>query len=91
MNLATGAASGGDAQGDTIADFEHVVGSAHGDTFRGDGGANRLSGGAGNDDLDGGAGGDVLKGEGGDDRLSGGAGNDWLIGGEGVRRFGVRG
>ena len=74
VNLATGAVSGGDAQGDTIAGFEHVVGSAHGDDLRGNGGANRLSGGAGAD---------WLYGEGGDDRLDGGTGNDWLLGGAG--------
>ena len=74
VNLATGAVSGGDAQGDTIAGFEHVVGSAHGDDLRGNDGANRLSGGAGTD---------WLYGEGGDDRLDGGTGNDWLEGGAG--------
>ena len=59
VNLATGAVSGGDAYRDTIANFEHVVGSSHGDTLRGDGKANRLSGGAGADRLYGGAGDDV--------------------------------
>ena len=47
VNLATGAVSGGDASRDTIANFEHVVGSAHADTLRGDGIANRLEGGGG--------------------------------------------
>ena len=92
VNLATGAVSGGDAYGDTIANFEHVVGSSHGDTFRGDGGANRLSGGSGadglygeggNDRLDGGAGDDRLYGGLGDDVLEGGAGSDNLDGGSG--------
>ena len=74
VNLAPGTVSGGDARGDTIANFEHVVGSAHGDVLRGDDGANRLSGGAGADGL---------YGEGGDDRLDAGTGNDWLYGGAG--------
>ncbi len=78
VNLATGAVSGGDAQGDTIAGFEHVLGSAHADTLRGDGGANRLWGGAGDDRLYGGAGDDVLEGGAGADRLDGGAGEDAL-------------
>ena len=74
VNLATGAVSGGDAEGDTIAGFEHVVGSSHSDDLRGNDGANRLEGGAGYD---------WLYGEGGEDRLEGGAGGDWLYGGTG--------
>ena len=60
VNLATGAVSGGDASRDTIVNFEHVVGSSHGDTLRGDGVSNRLSGGAGNDRLYGNGGNDRL-------------------------------
>ena len=47
VNLATGAVSGGDAQGDTISGFENVTGSAHNDVLTGDRGANVLAGGAG--------------------------------------------
>ncbi len=84
VNLATGAVSGGDAEGDTISGFEHVVGSAYGDTLVGDDGANRLSGGAGSDTLFGEGGDDHLFGGAGADTLSGGAGDDVLEGGAGA-------
>ncbi len=45
VNLATGAVSGGDAQGDTIASIENVLGSAQADVLVGNGSANRLDGG----------------------------------------------
>jgi Ca2+-binding RTX toxin-like protein len=67
VNLATGALSGGDAQGDSLAGIEGVVGSAFADTLTGDANINRLEGGAGNDILDGGAGADVMIGGAGDD------------------------
>ena len=63
-------ASGGDAQGDTISDFENITGSAYNDTLTGDGSANVLTGGRGNDILEGLAGGDTLWGEAGNDTLS---------------------
>ena len=96
VNLATGAASGGDAQGDRISRIEDVVGSAHDDRITGDGAGNRLTGGAGddtlrggggNDTLQGGAGDDHLIGAGGDDTLAGGAGEDLLWGGAGDDRI----
>ncbi|WHU00963.1 hypothetical protein [Sphingomonas sp. NIBR02145] len=67
VNLATGAVSGGDAQGDSISGIEAVVGSSLADTLTGDANANRLEGGAGNDTIDGGAGADVMIGGAGDD------------------------
>jgi len=67
INLATGAMSGGDAQGDSLSGIEAVVGSAFADTLTGDANINRLEGGAGNDTLDGGAGADVMIGGTGDD------------------------
>jgi Ca2+-binding RTX toxin-like protein len=70
VNLATGAASGGEAQGDTFSGIEQVLGSGSNDTLTGDGGANTLWGLAGDDVLTGGGGGDVLK---------GGAGNDSFV------------
>ena len=56
VNLETGAASGGDAQGDTLDSVEYLTGSAHADTLIGDAGNNVLEGGDGADTLDGGAG-----------------------------------
>ena len=75
----------GDAQGDTLVNIEHLVGSEHNDILAGDGEDNVLKGGGGNDDLYGGpAGGDdEMYGEHGDDRVFGGRGNDTLTGGEG--------
>ncbi|GAO78258.1 MULTISPECIES: hypothetical protein [unclassified Sphingopyxis] len=67
VNLATGAMSGGDAQGDSLSGIEGVVGSAFADALTGDVNANRLEGGAGNDILDGGAGADAMIGGEGDD------------------------
>ena len=56
VNLETGAATGGDAVGDTLESIEHLTGSAHADTLTGDAGNNVLEGGDGADTLDGGAG-----------------------------------
>ncbi|PCG14153.1 MULTISPECIES: cadherin domain-containing protein [Sphingomonas] len=67
VNLATGLAQGGDAQGDLIARFENLMGSDFDDVLTGDAGANRLRGGAGDDRLAGGAGADVLDGGAGSD------------------------
>ncbi|MBC8794190.1 MAG: hypothetical protein C6Y20_21570, partial [Tagaea sp. CACIAM 22H2] len=75
VNLGTGAASGGHAQGDTVANFENVTGSSFADRLTGDANANILSGGAGADMLDGGSG---------DDTLIGGAGADSIVGGAGA-------
>jgi Ca2+-binding RTX toxin-like protein len=84
VNLSTGAASGGDAAGDTFISIENLTGSAFNDTLTGDSGANALDGGAGNDLLDGGAGNDSLYGGAGNDTLIGGAGSDVLDGGAGI-------
>ena len=69
---ATGSASGGHAQGDTIANFENATGSAHDDNLNGDGGNNTLKGLAGEDELIGGTGSDTLEGGAGADELDGG-------------------
>ena len=61
VNLATGEASGGHAEGDTFSGVERVRGSAHDDTLTGDAGDNALRGGGGADSLDGGAGEDWLS------------------------------
>ena len=69
---ATGTASGGHAQGDTITNFENATGSAHDDNLNGDDGANTLKGLAGDDELIGGLGSDTLEGGYGADELDGG-------------------
>jgi Ca2+-binding RTX toxin-like protein len=55
---------------DTLAGFENVTGSAFNDSLAGDGNANAVLGGAGNDVIDGGAGDDLLDGGAGIDTLS---------------------
>ena len=62
VNLTSGRGTRGDAAGDVIAGFEHLIGSAYGDVLTGSAGANRIFGGAGNDVLSGGAGADLLYG-----------------------------
>ena len=85
INLLTGAARGGDAEGDTIGtDIEDVQGSMHDDRLSGDNKANTLMGLGGNDDLSGDNGKDVLDGGAGDDELDGGDGDDSLTGGPGA-------
>ena len=61
VNLGTGAASGGDAAGDTLSGIENLTGSANADSLTGDGGDNVLEGGAGGDALDGGTGSDTVS------------------------------
>ncbi|MGL4242949.1 MAG: calcium-binding protein, partial [Beijerinckiaceae bacterium] len=70
VNLQTGMGTGGDAQGDSYASLENVLGSAHADILTGNTGANRLTGQLGNDTLDGGGGADTLDGGGDVDLLS---------------------
>ena len=61
INLATGAASGGEATGDTFSSIESVVGTAFADTIIGDGNANQFTGGAGGDVISGGTGSDTSR------------------------------
>ena len=70
----TQTASGGHAQGDTIANFENVTGSAHDDDLDGAGGSE-------NNILKGLAGDDELRGYGGSDTIEGGPGADEMDGG----------
>lgn len=84
VDLTTGVVSGGDAEGDTIRNFENVAGSRHDDVIFGDAGSNTIEGNQGDDELHGGAGNDILRGGDGDDRLFGDDGNDLLIGGPGT-------
>jgi Ca2+-binding RTX toxin-like protein len=78
VNLAQqlGSATGGDAQGDTISNFENLVGGNGSDTLTGDDGANAIQGGAGSDTINGAGGNDQIGGGIGGDTLDGGAGND---------------
>lgn len=69
VNLDNNTASGGDADGDTIINFENITGSAENDELYGGSGDNVLTGGDGND---------IIIGDGGVDSLYGGAGSDTL-------------
>jgi Ca2+-binding RTX toxin-like protein len=61
VSLATGVASGGDAQGDVLTGFENLRGSGFADILVGDTGSNVLEGGAGADTFYGGAGLDTVS------------------------------
>ncbi|MGO1074130.1 beta strand repeat-containing protein [Inquilinus sp. CA228] len=67
VNLATGAGTGNDAQGDTLSGIENLTGSAFADRLYGAAGINDLRGGGGDDTLRGGADADVLDGGAGSD------------------------
>ncbi|SNS29894.1 Ig-like domain-containing protein, partial [Pseudomonas japonica] len=71
---------------DTLVSIENLIGSDYNDTLTGDGNANVLQSGLGNDILNGGGGDDVLIGGRGDDTLTGGPGADtflWQLGDNG--------
>ena len=89
VNLQTNTASGGHATGDTIANFENVIGSAFDDNITLSGRAGTITAGDGADTLFGGANDDLIYGGAGNDTLSGGAGNDTLSGDAGSDTFNV--
>jgi RTX calcium-binding nonapeptide repeat (4 copies) len=60
INLGAGTAAGGHADGDTIAQFERVLGSAFNDVLTGSAAANLFAGGGGADVMAGGAGKDIF-------------------------------
>ena len=93
VNLGSGRASGGDAEGDRFSGIDGVFGSDGNDTIVGfnnqstsgsDIYTNDFHGGAGNDYMDGAGSNDSLHGDEGDDTLLGGTGNDSLFGGDGA-------
>lgn len=93
VNLLTNVVSGGHAAGDTISNFEGIIGSGFADTLtgnsvsnviRGGGGADTINGGSGFDELYGDAGNDIINGGTDTDIIYGGADDDILDGGAGV-------
>ena len=70
VNLATGTASGGHAEGDTLSGIENLDGSNGADRLTGDSGANILRGLGGADTFEGGAGADTIEGGTGTDTAS---------------------
>ena len=70
IDLSAGANTGGHAEGDSLTNMEHLLGSRYSDMLTGDAGANRLEGGPGNDRLEGRAGADTLVGGSGLDTAS---------------------
>ncbi len=70
VDLDTNTATGGHAEGDTIANFEHLFGSGHRDLLAGNDAANTIDGGDGDDTIIGSAGADGLFGGNGIDTLS---------------------
>jgi Ca2+-binding RTX toxin-like protein len=70
VDLSTGTASGGNAQGDVLVSIENFIGSQGNDSLTGNAGANTLAGDIGDDVLRGGDGQDVLQGGAGADRFA---------------------
>lgn len=83
VDLSTGIAKYGEAQGDTFSSIENLTGSAYDDYLGGTDGANALRGLDGNDQLYAQGGDDFLDGGNGNDQLYGGTGNDTMTGGAG--------
>ncbi|RNF35400.1 calcium-binding protein, partial [Paracoccus methylarcula] len=84
IDLGTGSAVGGHAEGDELTSIENLVGSSKNDRLIGDGANNDIRGLAGSDVIKGGSGADTLRGDYGADILEGGAGSDLLHGGGGI-------
>ena len=87
VDLSTRKGTYGEAIGDTLSNFENLVGSKYDDALFGNRFDNVLEGGAGNDVLEGILGNDTLIGGEGDDVLLGGKGIDSLTGGAGSDLF----
>jgi Ca2+-binding RTX toxin-like protein len=84
VNLGTGLASGGDAEGDSLVNIEAITASFHDDNLTGNSGGNIIFGNAGNDIINGGGGADNLLGLEDNDTINGGTGSDNLDGGDGI-------
>jgi Ca2+-binding RTX toxin-like protein len=80
---------GGWSEGDELAAWESLTGSAFADILGGTGFGETLAGGAGDDDLDARGGVDTLNGGDGDDKLDGGLGADVMFGGDGDDEYRV--
>ncbi len=78
VNLAAGAGTGGEAEGDVYKGIENVFGGVANDTIVGSAAGNILDGASGDDSLSGGGGADRFEGDSGADTFDGGAGADWL-------------
>jgi Ca2+-binding RTX toxin-like protein len=76
INLFTGTAAGGDAEGDTLLNIENIRGSGQADTITGNDLSNKINGMAGADTLNGLGGNDWIITGGGYDVIDGGAGTD---------------
>ena len=87
VNLATGMASGGHADGDSIMNVEKVIGSNMGDMLTAHDSGSQLLGYKGNDTLMGGMGDDTLGGGQGTDMIDAGAGSNTLMGGMGADTY----
>jgi Ca2+-binding RTX toxin-like protein len=70
VDFTAGTGLGGDAEGDSYAELENIIGSAYDDTLIGNAASNRIEGGDGNDILSGRAGADTLIGGTGTDTAS---------------------
>ncbi|TNE63216.1 MAG: calcium-binding protein [Alphaproteobacteria bacterium] len=76
--------SGGDAEGDRVANVQRITGSEHNDSLGGNSGNNWIIGGDGDDLLEGGVGVDTLEGGLGNDTIRGNYTADSLSGGDGA-------
>ncbi len=80
VNLSTGSASGGFANGDTFSDIENLIGSGNADTLTGIATGSVINAGAGDDDVTGLAGADILNGANGNDVINAGTGDNTVRG-----------
>ena len=87
VDLGAGTGLGGNAEGDTLANFEILTGSGHNDVLTGSSTSEEFFGEAGNDTINGGAGNDTINGGDGDDILQDGFGTDTVNGGAGDDTF----